>query len=390
MTYTKYKGSIINLTTALDIINLFSWHNNYAANTSVSYHTPFFWGLSTLHQRVPVITKVGPDDYILITATIPDNSENYNLFNVTPYVFEYNGVNVFASADETISFFTEKTRKICITSSIRIAAEYEKQGYIISKLPVDMLDLSTITLLFRMGVVKKPWISLDFIHKFVNCEYYKHNSLAKRKDTEYYSSSFIKESRIYELPLPQHNLTLFEEKKSEFINNGFVEMPSHKFLSNFRKVDYPMKHVYDAISATLTEPNTNLYANLRADNSLEAYYNTDIIKTQGIKTIYIIAMNHHTLGVALTSNIQIYDYITLTPLRTISTSPEIPSFASPDYPFEKKNDLSLVQVIQLDISSEFADVDELMIVERICYDPTTFRRPSYDYKGNFTIFYCPG
>jgi hypothetical protein len=385
MTYTKYKGSIINLTTALDIINLFSWHNNYAANTSVSYHTPFFWGLSTLHQRVPVIKNIGPDDYILITATIPDNSDNYNLFNMTPYFFEYNGVNVFASTDETIPFFTkkDKTRNICITSSLCVATEYEKQGYIISKLPADMLELSTFTLLFRLGVITKPWISLDFIHKFVTCEYYK---CCNHKDTEYYTSTFIKESRIYELPLPEHNLTEFEDKKREFINKGFIPMPSHKFLSNFRNVDYPMKHLYDAIAATSDDPKTNRYANLRADNSLEAYYNSDIIKTQGIKTLYIVALNHHTLGVSLTSNIQIYDYVTLTPLRTISTSPELPPFTSHDYPFVETNELPLVHVIKLDIANNFAGVDELMIVERICYDPTTFRRPSYNYQGNFAIF----
>lgn len=389
MTYTKYNGSIINLTTALDIINLFSLQNNYAVNTSVSYHTPFFWGLSTLHQRVPIVNKVGPDDYILITVTIPDGSSNYNLFNMTPYLFEYNGVNVFGSTDETIPFFTQRTRKICITSSVCIAAKYEKQGYTISKLPVDMMDFSTFTILFRLGVLEKPWISLDFIHRFVSCEYYKCSPhLLEYKNNDYYSSEFIKQSRIYELPLPLPNLIEFEKKKREFAN--CVALPSHKFLSNFRKVDYPMKHVYDAISATSDDPKMNRFANLRADNSLEAYYNSDIVKTTGIKTIHIIALNHHKMGVALTSNIQIYDYVTLKPIRTISTSPELPSFASPNYPFEKKNKLPCMQVIQLDVASEFAGIEQLMFVERICYDPITFQRPSYNYQGNFALFYCLG
>jgi hypothetical protein len=383
MTYTKYSSSMINLTTILDILNIFSSQNNFGANTTVTYHTPFFWGLSTIKRKVPV-TKINPDDYIVIKITIPDDLKNNNLFNVTPYFFEYDNVNVFASTDETIPFFNDltpgKVHKICITSSTSVADKYKKRGYIISKLPVDLLDISSFTLLFRLGILEKSFISFESISSFVTCDYYKSQTYSQIIELkQYYTSDFIKKSRAPNLKQPICDLTKFENTKTYYISKGFTQYQSYKYLSNFYNTYYAMKHVYDAISI---KP----FAQLQADNSLEAYFNSSPINLSGIKYIYIVAVNHNKLGIALTSNIQIYNCADLKPIKTFETSPELPSMTSSKYPFVSKNKLPDVRVIKLNVSKRFRGIYKILFVERICYDPITFGRPSYNYDGNFAIF----
>ncbi len=380
MTHMLFCSSIVNLSTILDVLNLFSQQNNYGANTTVTYHTPFFWGVSTVVSKVPVIQKMNPDDYILITITIPD-LQNFNLFNITPYFFEYNKENVFASTDETIPFFTNiqkgTVHKICITSSLQIADEFSKKNYIISRLPVDMLSRSSFTLLFRLGITEKSLISTETISNFVSCIYYK--SFCPVNTQGYYTSSIIKNSRTPISSSIVCDLTEFDRRKLYYEYRGFTQHKSFPYLSNFYKINYAMKHVYDAIRV---KP----YAKLHADNSLESYYNSDPINLTDIQYIYIVALNHNKLGVALTSNIQIYDFSNLKSLQTFLTSPDLPSFTHKNYPFVSKNDLPEIQVIKLNIKKHYNDITKLLIVERICYNPISFQRPSYNYKGNFAIF----
>lgn len=384
MTYTKYSSSMINLTTILDILNIFSPQNNFGANTTVTYHTPFFWGLSRLNRKVPVISHVGRDDYILIKITIPSNLQNNNLFNLTPYFFDYDKINVFASTDETIPFFKNitpgKVHKICVTSSMSIADKYKKRGYNISKLPVDLLDKSSFTMLFRLGILEKSFISFESISNFVTCNYYKsHTSSQIREPKQYYTSDFIKKSREPNFKKISVDLIKFENKKTYYISKGFTQYKSYKYLSNFYKTDYAMKHVYNAISV---KPS----AQLQADNSLEAYFNSNQIDLSGVKYIYIVAVNHNKLGVALTSNIQLYNCADLKPLKTFETSPDLPAMTSGNYPFVTKNEMPDVRVIKLNVSKRLRGIDKIILVERICYDPSTFGRPSYNYAGNFAIF----
>jgi len=377
-----YSGSIINLNTLLKIVSLFSIQDNYGINSTVTYHAPFFVGLSTIDGHIPIIEKVSPEDYLLVTFTLP-NMTGYNIFNLTPYFFKTNQQNVFASTDETIQFTKTAegtTYKICITSSQRVAKLYKHRGYIISKLPYDLLYASSFTLLFRLGMTDASSGFFNSISDFVTCQYYKSSLPIKDQyKGKHYTSSLIKQLRAPELKPPFCDLTTFEQVKRRYLRKGFIPKYSYKYLSNIYGTNYAMKDVYDAISI-------RRHAQLQADNSGEAYFNSDIIPLRGIKNIYIIALNHNKLGVALTSSVQLYNWTNLSPLKTFATSPDLPSMTSPDYPMIPVNKMPSMRIIKLNIQRDFSDVGKLFITERICYTPDTFTRPSYDYKGNCALF----
>jgi hypothetical protein len=392
--YKAYNGLIINLSNIGKILSLFSPQNNYGANSTVSYNSIYFLGLSDITLKFPVIKQIYPDDYIIIKITIPKTSTftNNNLFNFSPYIFEYTDnnktSNIFATTDDTIQFF-DKIQKvgnvytICITGSKKIAKYYKQQDCIISKLPVDLLNKITFTMLFRLGLLND---SFDFanLNNFIECTYYRSSVLRTETDSSnYYTSHYI--SKQIDLPtLPRISSDVLKQFHTirDTIFNSHTNYTSYKYLSYFFNTSYAFTNAYQAVSVN---PN----ALMQANNTGESYFNTDKIKlSDKVKQfIYVLSLNQNKLGVALTSNVQIYNTATLSaiPNGTIFSSPDLESMSDPQYP-KVVNDFTLVNIAEIDVSSLYKKgIEEILIVERICYDPITYKNISYDYPGKFIV-----
>lgn len=179
-------GITYNVNNSIKIISKFIPDFNAAgANVTVDYYATIFPEISYFSGSFLPLINFGPNDYLLYEITVPDNVwlYNHNLFSFTPYFYNYTNNNVttsvFASTDITIQFF-EKFKNpnnkinICVTSSIEVGNYFENKGYIISKLPIEYINVSTFLPLFRVGLFNNE--NSYNINSFVKSYYFKSSS----------------------------------------------------------------------------------------------------------------------------------------------------------------------------------------------------------------------
>ena len=105
----KETGELINLTEILLTLEKFKSIDGYAYNNFDYYYGAIFASTQIINN-IPVLYINSIEDYILFEFTIPDNDfiDNVNFVNVTPYFYNYQGVDVFASTDKSLEYFRPK------------------------------------------------------------------------------------------------------------------------------------------------------------------------------------------------------------------------------------------------------------------------------------------
>jgi hypothetical protein len=141
-------------------------------------------------------------------------------------------------------------------------------------------------------------------------------------------------------------------------------------------------------------------AEMQANNTGENYYNSQgiplytnpFIDLQTISSpyLYILSLNQNTMGCGLTSNVQIYNAQSLAIIENglIITSPDIPSFSTPNYPYASVNPYPLFQINAYNIADLIAEgITQVIITERISYNPVNFYQSSNEYPGKAYFFF---
>ena len=398
MSYTTVKGHIFNITNVFTFINSKSTSNttNDGANSTVSYLGVNFKNLSYINNGFENI-DVYPDDYMIITVKIPKTNSiiNNNLFNISPFFFNYTNnnvtTNIFASIDNTIQFFDKihnvgTTYKICFTSSKTVANKF-KDKYIISMFPKDLLSSCTFTLMFRLGIVNSLQYSKN-ISKFVKCKYYRYSSnIQKYNNLLYFNTSDIVSSFQQALLPPPESyksvLDIFNSINNYFISLDYVNFTSYKYLSNIYNTNYAIQNYFSAIP---------VLAQTYGTNTGESYFTCNYINLTAYNNqyLYILALNQNKLGIVLTSNIQIYNSTTLANIinGTIITSPNLPSFISKSYPVITENTLPLYTLTCYSVDNIISsnNLTSIGICERLSYSPINYYHPSNEYKGTVIAF----
>ena len=371
----------------------------FGANTTYKYFaTEYFLISSNKEEPVfPLINNFGPNDFITYEITVPDNFwlSQHTIFNLSPYFFSYCAdntiTNVFASVDITIPLFEEfkipgNKIKICFTSSKTVANDYKMKGYKIGKIPVEYLNTTTFFVLFRVGSIQNNTYD---INNFVKSIFFKSEDKTVKDN---YTSKEIIASLPKTLPLNpkyQNNLVNFRKIVS-YLNTNVCESSlttqNFKYLSNFYNTNFAFNSFYDCLRVTP-------FAQLQGNNTGENYFNSNFIDLTTIKQkyIYILALNQAKMQIALTSNIQVYNALNnkALPNGTITTSPSIPVMNNENYPYIKNNSLSLFSLIGLNVKNviEKTSFYQIIISERLSYNPTNFYQSSNNYQGkSFVLF----
>jgi hypothetical protein len=372
-----------------------------------------------------------------------------NVFNITPYFYTYkNDEVVFASTDQTIEFFMNKIYpgriiKIIFTFSETIGNLYHDDGYIVSKLPSEYINDVTFTFILRIGSI----ISYEKQqHQQLSGQQQAHKTSALLMNTTltlnemindninlYTSKTIIKTfpkvygsiliyentkiNKIYDRTLLISYKYIYQNEINYYKNNkNNLEIKTYLFKQNLSnpEVKYAFQSFYEAISV-------RPFMNLQGNNTGENYYNSDIIHLNNYKNknkIIILACNQLKFGYGLTSNIQIYDMNGFNVIDDgfYDTSPQIPSINSINYPYLSSNnsnnndnnhlmnynkvnnhnnvnigDLNdkypLINKKVIDINNLSShNINDIFIIERVCYNPINFNHSNYYEIPRFSIF----
>jgi len=405
--YKIIKGEIFNLNNLLSVVGKFiDSVDSYGANTTISYLGSLYKGITEFNEILPFIKKIGPDDYILLEINIGSAEEmkNINLLSFSMYSYEITINNevtpVFASIDKTIQFFDKlvnfnSTVKICVTASKTIAKKFGDNGYLISKISLDLLNISNFNFLIRVGVNKTNNFSPNLRDTILTT--FNQYCGEKKFPDEYYFSRF---NVIDSLPKPylpidngvyrniQSNFSMLKDYLSA--NKKIVSSSRfYPYLSNLYNTDYAFQNVYDAL--TIDPP-----AQLQGNDTGKSYYSTDYLdfsnSTDGY--LYIVALNHNASNVSLSSNIQIYEATNLSVIEngTIYTGPDYASTQLPSYPVPSivGNTVPTYNIYCYSCKNlNEAGVSKVLIIERIQYSLSNFYHiPSNIYKGTgFTYIF---
>jgi hypothetical protein len=373
----------------------------YSENSTVTYFATYFYGITSnqLNVLLPLI-HIGPNDFITYEITVPEKKwlSEHNLFNTTPYFYSYNKdgtvTDVWASVDITIRLFDQfkisgNKIKICMTSSKTVGDKYKSEGYIISKIPSEFLNSCTFFPLIRIGCLKKN--DTYDINNFVKSYYYKSDDPTIKNN---YTSSEIIAAFPPELspsdPIFFENLTKYNNIVS-YLNNYLCDSSLtyqlFKYLSNFYNTSYALTNFYRCIS--IDPP-----GQLEGNNTGESYANSNIINLSSVKQhyIYILALNQNKMKIGLTSNVQVYDSVTIDVIAngTIYTSPSIPAMSSKNYPNIKINNMPLFSLTAINVPELLTTgITSIIIGERIAYEPNNYYQPPDEYTGKAYILFGP-
>ncbi len=380
--------------------------DNYGANSTVNYMVPVFPHISTLANSLPQIT-MGKNDYIIIEVTVPDESwlNTHSLFNITPYFYFYNvdGIqtSVYASENITIQFFEKfstpnTTIRICITANKTIATQYESMGYLISAMPAEYLDSTTFQILFRVGTINGEDDQLS-INRFTKVTFFQAMQSEAFLGSEYYNAAEIISSFPTAL-MPSGtqydtNIANYNNITTYLTGQGYDLNQCLKYLSNIYSTSYALDNFYAAVS--VFPP-----AELQANNTGENYFNSQGIPvysngfidltTIEFPYLYILSLNQNSIGSGLTSNVQIYNEQTLALINNglIVTSPDLPAFSALNYPYVSTNPYPLFQINAFSIPELIASgTPQIIITERISYNPINFYQTSNNYPGKAYFFF---
>jgi hypothetical protein len=195
-------------------------------------------------------------------------------------------------------------------------------------------------------------------------------------------------------PAYETNINDYNDIVTYLGGQGYTTHQCLKYLSNVYGTDYAFNNFYKAITV-------NPAAQMQANNTGENYYNSEGIPVYSnafidLETItdstylYILSLNQNTMGSGLTSNVQIYNSqdLTLIPDGLIITSPDLPAFSAPDYPYVSDNPYPLFQINAYNIADLIASgITQVIITERISYNPVNFYQSSNEYEGKAYFFF---
>jgi len=381
-------GELVNLTKILTTITKIKSINAYGANYYDYYYAPIF-ETTKIINNIPIIILNSINEYILMEITIPSDDFVDN-------------VNLFASVDKSLEFFKPKVNpgdviKVVFTSSKTIGSYFENQGYLISKIHAEYLDQSTFIFLIRIGTISGIYDPGSFIKysklildKFVSVE-----PLIPYNMLDIISSFPIPLSSKYiyngQIKLNNELLNLYNEQKQKYLKLGYNEIKTYLYLQNIPnpQVKYAFQSFYDAISV-------NPYIQLRANNTGESYFNSELINLEHyVNTeIVIISVNQYAFGYGIYSNIQIYDNKDFNVIQNGSylTSPNIPVISSSTYPYidEKSNEYlkyPLINIQTFNVNYLLSqEIKQIYIIERVGYNPINFSHPNNYKTPRFSIF----
>lgn len=404
----EVQGVIYNLDNFVHIANFFGLQlDSYGANSTVDYLVPVFPNqITTFAASLPQIA-MNKNDVILIEVTTPDSAwlDTHSLFNITPYFYFYEEggaeIPVYASENITIQFFElfdtpGEVTKICITPNKTLATQYQADGYMLSGMPEEYLSSTTFQILFRVGRLQGEHQSS--INNFVRVTFLKATDEEAFSGDDYYDAAEIIASFPVELPpdpTPQYttNIDTYNDIVDYLNGQGYTLTQCVKYLSNIYSTSYAFNNFYKAITV-------NPAAEMQANNTGENYFNSEgyptpsaaFIDVEQISApyIYILSLNQNTMGVGLTSNVQTYDSINLGIITNglIITSPDLPAFSAPDYPYVADNPYPLFQLTAYRRADLLAEgVSQIIITERISYNPVNFYQSSNDYVGKAYVFF---
>ena len=364
--YTVILGNLINLNNFLNIATRLNPNiNAYGANTTVSYIGAVYQGYTNFDEIIPYY-KLGPDDYILLELDIgsPATMANINLINFTNYAYKttYNGetANTFASVDQTIQTFDtiknyNSTIKICICTSMKVATEYDRQGYQISRISLDLINPCEFNWLIRVGVNKNFALNTSLKKRLKTTLFKSKSEVQLYSDNNYFTKSQI-EARWPQKVLPLENpmFTFLTDRYLELISyiNNFSS-PTKKeagqvqpYLSNFNGNGQGMYNIWDAMSV---KP----MAQLQANETGKVYMMTDMLDLKDAENgyIYIVALNWGLTYTSISSNLQIYGAPSFQAIEngTCMTGPEYAVTQNLTYPYNNVNQLKLPPFLFLNI-----------------------------------------
>lgn len=401
-------GVIYNLDNFVHLAEYFGLQlDEYGANSTVDYLVPVFPDkITTFANNLPQIV-MNKNDVILIEMTVPDTTwlDTHSLFNITPYFYFYeaDGVEtpVYASENITIQFFElfgtpGNMIRICITPNATIASQYQEMGYMISAMPEEYLNSTTFQILFRVGTIHREH-QLS-INNFVRVTFLQAAEDAAFAGSDYYDAaeiiaSFPDELLPEDTPQYEINIADYNDIVAYLNGQGYTTYQCLKYLSNIHSTDYAFNNFYKAITV-------NPAAEIQANNTGENYYNSQGIpvytnpfidlRTISTPYLYVLSVNQNTMGSGLTSSVQIYNAqnLAIIPDGLIITSPDLPAFSAPDYPYVLDNPYPLFQINAYNIPELIASgITQVIITERISYNPVNFYQSSNEYEGKAYFFF---
>ena len=400
--YQEIKGQIYNINNLVNIAsNILPNIDNYGANTTISYSGIFYPQITKLSGGIPYIDKINCDDFVIFEFKIGSKEEmkNFNLLNIHNYSFDITypnqkPVRCFASVDEGIQFFDKikeynTTYKICLTSSKTIAEYYKSEGYIISKIPFNLLKISSFNFLIRLGVLKSNNLKPN-VRFVISSTYYKIKNVSDNINKNNYFNPYDLINSWTKPYLPLNN-DIYNSVQNNFLNlkNYLIKNKNiisieqfYPYLSNFVNTNYAIENIFDALSV-------NPPAQVQANDTGKSYYLTNYINLMNYKNsfLYIISLNHNASNVSLSSNIQIYDTTNLSPITngTQKTGPDDANILIPYYPIQSiiNNNIPTYNVFCYNINNLIkANIPKIIITERIQYSLANFSHiPTNSYKS---------
>jgi hypothetical protein len=390
--YEIINGLIYNITNITNIIKLFNNLDSYGKNTTVNYLGGIYPNLTTFTNFIPIIEEVYPDDYILfeINTSLIKEQNILKILNFTNYSFEINenGVktNTYGSVDQTIQFFDklkqDEVVKICVCTSKIIAEKYKNQGYIISKVSLNLLKISSFNYLFRVGFDNSNFINPSLID-VISTKYYRSKNKDAISPEEYYYKP-IEIINSWPTPYLPLNNDIYKSVQENFQNlKDFISInpkivlksPFYPYLSNFYNTNYAFQNIYDAL--TVNPP-----AQLQANDTGKSYYLTNYIDFSNYLEgyLYIIALNHNASNVCITSNIQIYETTNFDAINngSVFTGPDYPNLDIPYYPIPSiiNNTIPTYNIFCYSCKNlNDKGVNKVIIAERLQYSLANFYHP---------------
>jgi hypothetical protein len=431
--YNAYNGEVYNVNTVFKVLTkVLANLPNYGANTTVNYFTVNFREVSSFSSCFPVL-KVGRNDFMLFEVTVPNDEEwlsQHNLFNFTPYFFDYvdpdtkKSTNVFASCDNTVPFFKDMTpgtvRKICCTACKTVADEFAAQGYEISHIPAEYLNDCTYMHLIRVGILHDS-ASLDtnckIPHGMVKATYYCHESKqishqnGSGEDAyEYFDSLQITDSFVR--PLEPESTSSTRALHSSYMDAlqllanqctapGYSELQfTYNYLSQSANVRFAFQSFYDAMRE---RPPIEMLGNNTGENyfisdDVDVSIYADKMEQTGQEYyLYVLSVNQNAAKCGISSNIQIYNRSNNSTVDngTYETSPPLPPFTADNYPFTYSTADQLQAYPGLVLSQHSvralidAGVTTVTVAERNAYHPRNFNYTSNDYVDTAVYFLGP-
>ena len=373
-------GKVINLTRVLKILSRFDFLQAMGSNSTVSYLSPYYPGISSLKTSQVPIMQMSGNDFLLFEFTL-DNEwlNNHNLFVFTPYFYSYNNIIIFGSNDSSLFFSkyclsSDNKIRVCCTASKEIADEYSKLGYFISKIPIDYNLNSQYNVLIRIGDIGDSGNVTD-INQFVKTTF---NTTANTNLTYFTSQEIIASyPKVYSAISDEKIekiITSYNEIKS-YLNSieTLIFNKVYPYFSSYASppVDFAVQSFYDSINLQNLNPSRNPL-DILANNTCENYFMSNPINVTNTVNInmYILYINQYDAGASCTSNIQFYDIENTSEIFTIYSAPDLPSMNDPNYPIPKKDDLKnfppyglyVVPFKELKLQS-----DTIVVTERISY-----------------------